>query len=349
MRTQRVGIVAAVCLSIILVTVAGWLVLAAPQRLTSGETAGLSAAERLAAIATVRDQMIKFVTAMGALILTGLGLYRYWLDKAKQRLDEDKHLIGWFDSAAGRLAAEEPNGRAAGVRTLFKLMLDSARDHMLALESICDILRRYAVAPADPTQTPIEHSLDVTAAAAALRDRPDRDETPLDLTGVWLRDVDLRGVRLRGAQLGRAEHRTADLAGADLTEADLTAAKWPHAQLARAVLHRARLTSAHLDNADLTGANLTEASCAGIQLPNAVLFTADLTRADLTAANLRGVRFRGAIMESTDLTDADLTAANLAGTDLRTVIGLTESMVRAAIVDSTTALPPNIGHPNLEP
>ncbi|MFE1591954.1 pentapeptide repeat-containing protein [Nocardia sp. NPDC058705] len=313
--------------------------------------ATMTPAERVTAETAVRGQLIASVGVLSALasVLSALavikfGVSRHYLEQDKQRLDVEKHLIGWFDSAAGRLAAEESYVRAAGVRTLFEFMLGSPRDHMLALESICDILRRFAVAPTDPTRTP-EHPLEVRAAVAALRGRPDRDETPLDLTGVWLRGVDLPGVRLRGVRLGRDEHRTADMTGADLTDADLTGAKWAHAQLAGAILRRARLVGAQLDRADLTGADLTEASGAGVHLTDAVLFTADLTRADLTGANLRGARLCGAVMDSTDLTGADLIGADLTGTDLRTVIGLTEAMVRAAVVDSTTALPPGIGHP----
>ncbi|MFF2086101.1 pentapeptide repeat-containing protein [Nocardia sp. NPDC058176] len=345
MTTRWVWAGAAVGVSIAAVVGVSWFVVAVPDRLLGADGARMTAVERVTAVTAIRAQLITYVSVLGGLVVVAYGVYRYYLEKAKQRLDEDKHLTGLFDSAAGRLADPEPAVRAVAVRTLFRLMVDSPRDHLLVLHSMGDVLRRYAVHDQHPDG---RLSPEVAAAVDALRDRPHRDEPrPLDLTGVWLRGADLTGAVLRGVRLGRPQHPGADLSDADLTAADLTAASWPRAHLSGARLHRARLHRTDFTAADLTGADLTDTVATEARLTDATLFRADLSRADLREANLSGARLRGAILESADLTGASLTGADLSGTDLRTVRGLTETMVRATTIDATTALPPGMNHPEL--
>ncbi|WP_051179777.1 pentapeptide repeat-containing protein [Nocardia concava] len=293
------------------------LVLLAPKWILGAEGRQLTPADHIAALNTVRAQCITIVTALSGIVVAAYGVYRFYLEKDKQRLDEDKHLTGLFDSAAGRLAADSPAVRAVAVRTLYRLMVDSPRDHQLVVATLCDALRQYTVTP-NPDATPGTLPSDVAAAAAALRDRPRRTEPhPLDLTGV-------------------------QLPNADLTGADLSGAIWPRARLSGATLRDTVLERTLLGGADLSGAILTNAKASHIHLADATLTQADLTAADLRGADLRRARFRGAILTSADLSDADLTGADLTGTDLRQARGLTASMLRSATVGNDTALPPGL-------
>lgn len=352
MTRTRSGSIAVAALAVPVLAALIWVVLFVPDLLVpTGGPMPLTAAERVAAATGIRGQLITFLTAIGGVTAVVYGIRRFYLDKDKQRLDEDKHLTEVFDRAAGKSTADDPLTRAFGIRTLARLMTDSTRDHEPILASILDILRRHAVAPS-PTESAIGTTPpDVTAATEALRTRPDRPERrAIDLCGVWLRHADLAGVALPAAILGRdaragSEPRTADLDGADLTGADLTAAQWPHARLRGARLRSARLESAILRRGDLTGADLTGAVAAGTDLADAVLTGADLTRTNLRGADLRRARFHSATLDRTDLTGADLTGTDFTGTDLRTVTGLTADALRTTIIDGSTALPPGLIHP----
>ncbi|MEG8183150.1 pentapeptide repeat-containing protein [Nocardia terpenica] len=350
---RTVGVTALLAVGVVGV---GWFAVAVlPGWAVGHDAAGLSVAERVAALNTARGHGITLISALGALVVAGFGIDRHFLDKDKQRLehdkqrlDQDKHLTGLFDTATARLAAAEPISRAGGVRTLFRLMAASPPDHPLVVASICDMLRLHAVAGRPDGRLPA----DLIAGVEALRDRPIRPESrPLDLIGVRLPESDWRGARLIGARFADATSH-ADLRGADLTNADLTAAECSGTGLQEAILRGAVLTRTDFTEADLTEASLTDADAVGARLANALLLRADLRGANFRGADLRRARLRGARLGAadgigTDLTDADLTDTDLTGTDLREVRGLTDAAVRAAVVDGETKLPAGVAHPRL--
>ncbi|QWF84165.1 pentapeptide repeat-containing protein [Amycolatopsis sp. CA-230715] len=299
----------------------GWFVVVPlPGWAAGAEVEALPLPERLAAVNAVRGQCMTLVSVLSGLVVGAYGVYRYYLDKDKQRLDRDKHLTGLFDSATGRLESEDSVVRAGGLRTLFRLMVDSPRDHVLVLNTICDVLRQRAAdrgsaEPADRVER------DVAAAIDALRERPDRPEPgPLPLSQLHLPKASLGRTRLTGADLRGTTLGDADLRGADLT-------------------------GATLDEAQLSGAKLTTAIAVDAVLTGAELYDADLSGADLRGASLRRARLRGAVMTDADLRSADLADADLRGVDLRGARGLTSAGVAAAIVDGDTAFPPEVNHP----
>lgn len=331
-----------------------WLVLMVlPVWVVGGDGRHMPAGERATALSSARTQTIALVTALGGLATVGAvlttarnGIRSYRMEKEKQHLEEDKHRTGWFDSATGRLASENSTERAGAIRTLSLLMADSPHMHVLVVDTLCDVLRQYAVAHSKPDGLPRMRQPDLVAAADALRDRPDRAEPrPLNLIGVRMSRFDLREIRLTGARLGHAVHGSAEMEHADLTRAELSSATWPHARLAGAILMEATLSHCILTDADLTEADLTRADAAGACLGNAAMFGADLTNAVLCGADLRRARFSGATLNRTDFTGADLTDADLRKTDLRTAFGLTEAMIRTAVTDDETVLPSGIPHP----
>jgi uncharacterized protein YjbI with pentapeptide repeats len=294
----------------------------------------LSRTDWLTAVNNTRSSLLTGLNVAVGIVVAGFGVRRYFLDRDKQRLEEDKHLIGQFDAAWGRLASEDPLIRANALRTLFRLMTDSERDRPLVLRSVCDLLRQRTGA-----ETPGRPSPDITAAVDVLRERAHRDERdPLDLTDVHLPSADLEGAVLRGASFG--------------TESVLTSAKLSDADLRDVVLTSADLTGAQLravklDGASLDGAVLTSAALAGAQAPGASFSNVSFLDADLTGTNLRGADlrravFRGAQLGHADVTGADVTDADLTGVDLSATAGLTRAMLAAAVTDAATAVPPSL-------
>jgi len=116
---------------------------------------------------------------------------------------------------------------------------------------------------------------------------------------------------------------------ADMTSADLQGVKLPGANLQWADLGDARMQDVDLRLANLQYARLRMANLKGAKLEKADLRGADLTRADLQDADLRG---------------ANLEGADIRESDLRTARGLSCEQVRAAWVDASTLLPPEIEH-----
>ncbi|MEC3975471.1 pentapeptide repeat-containing protein [Amycolatopsis sp. H20-H5] len=293
----------------------------------------LSRVDRLAAVNNVRSGLLTGLSTVVGLVVAGFGVRRYFLDRDKQRLEEDKHLVGQFDAAWGRLASEDPVIRANALRTLFRLMTDSERDRPLVLRSVCDLLRQRST----NQDGAVQQGPDITAALDALRERRRRDEPdPLNLADIHLPAADLEGAGLRGARFGsKSVLISAKLSGSDLRDAVLT-----NANLTGADLRKAALGGATLDGATLTSAVLIGADAAGTLLAGASLRGADLSGADLRGADLRRAVLREAKLDQTTLTGADLTDADLIGTDLSTTIGLTREAVTAAVTDKATALPP---------
>lgn len=311
MSIRWIRVAGTVVASVVVLGALSWFVVVLLPDWTAGrDLAQVPPAERLTAIGAVRTQWITWTSVITGLGVGAYGVYRFYLEKDKQRLDQDKHLTGLFDSATGRLESADPVVRAGGLRTLFRLMTDSPRDHQLVVETLCDVLRQRA-ADSGIDRLP----RDVVAAADALRDRPDRPEArPVDLANVRLPGVHWPGVRLPGADLGAAHLDGADLSGAILT-------------------------GTRLGDADLTGAKLTGVTAEGAGLTNAVLTGADLSSANLRGADLTRARLRDVTLTNADLTGAILADADLRGVNLSEATGLSSTALERAIVDDGTLLP----------
>lgn len=330
----RRGTTAAACL----IALAGlaWLFLGPVSIWVAGaRVAQLPPAEQTAALNAVRGQVIQLVGVLGGLVTVGYGVFKYFLERAKQRLDEDKHVTDRFSNAVGHLGSADVTVRAGGARTLQRIMADSPRDHEAVVDTLCGALRHWAVPMADSAEVSERLRDDVAAVVSALRGRPRRPEAdPLDLTGLHL-----AGANLRGTMLGEAELIGTDLSGADLRRADLTGACLRTARLTGAKLADAGLQGAVLSEATLAAADLSRACLSSARLDNTLLEGADLSDADLSGADLRRARLRDMVLTRTQLGNADLTDADLRGADLRTAIGVTASGIAVAITNGDTLLP----------
>ncbi len=145
-----------------------------------------------------------------------------------------------------------------------------------------------------------------------------------------LDNLDLSRSQLDGIRLDHADMREINFTEAKLRKADFSQSK-----LSRAIFCRARLGKAVFENAILDDADFADA-----WLPEANFRMARLQGANFRGAKLPGADLRGAIIFETDFTGAVLRSAILKGLDLQSAIGLTVEQVEAAVLDSTTLLPP---------
>lgn len=289
-----------------------------------GSSDGLTRMEWLTAVGDTRSSLLTGLSVAAGIVTAGLGVRRYFQDRDKQRLEEDKHLTSQFDAAWSRLASEDPLIRANAIRTLFRLMTRSEPDRPLVLRSVCDLLRQRTEDGADPSRP----APDVTAAVDALRERiPQTQLDPLDLRNVRLPGTDFRGASLRGACFGQA----AVLSDADLTGADLRDVTSSGLVLSGAALPSALLSHAVLEQADLQHATLHDVDARAGSFAEADFRDADLSGADLRGATLRRARFAGAKLGRANLAEADLTDVDLSGVDLSTTIGLTRESLSSAV------------------
>jgi len=191
-----------------------------------------------------------------------------------------------------------------------------------------------------------------------------------DLSEAKLQGAKLIQANLQGAKLRDAELRGANLDGARLQDAVLIGAQLQDAHLDGAVLERADLRGAHLQGVDLAGVQLQKANLRGVDLQRLNLegaqlqganlslvnlqmahllstkfHAADLTRAQLQGAQLYGTELQGAKLSGAELRDAEMYKAQLMETDLSGVVGLTQTQINQACIDSTTKLPPGIVRP----
>ncbi|MQY18547.1 pentapeptide repeat-containing protein [Nocardia macrotermitis] len=352
-----------IVLGVGMVGVAWFTMVVLPGWVVGTDADHMTATARQSAKSAVQDNSIKLLGGLGTLLVAGFGIDRLFLDRDKQRieqdkqrLDNDKHMTGQFNDATTHLAATEPNERANGVRTLFRLMVASPTDHMLVVAALCDMLRHCAIAgPPDRRRLPA----DLTAAVTALRDRPQRPESqPLDLIGVQLPGSDWRGAQLRGAHFaepGRISELpggksagggvAAGLSGGNsvygVGAVPSTGVYSPHRiGAARPGVGTAGLMGtnpvgdggtatsagtspveennvATLSGADFTGADLSETHCTGVDFTRAVFRDANLSGADLADANLGAADLVGANATDAHFVNAQFADADLRGTTLR--------------------------------
>lgn len=268
--------------------------------------------------------LITAVTAIGALVFTGLSLSstrdQVAIAQAQTTLAEQGQITDRYSKAVGQLdsaGAEHLQARLGAVYAMERLAHDSARDQPTIVEVLSAFIRSTAATPTGntgfgqgavscPAQRP---GVDVQAALTVLgrRDISRDNSTRISLGHTCLGQVFLPHARLRDADLEFAAAKAADLRQADLRDAtlnvsDLTNADLADADLAGAKLNFARLNSESPGTADLTGATLDGA---------------ELGEASLSAANLRGAGLRGCDLRAANLRGADLRGANLTGADLR--------------------------------
>jgi hypothetical protein len=171
--------------------------------------------------------MVTAVTAIGALVFTGLSLNA---TREQTALSEQGQITDRYGKAVeqiGRQDADNLQIRLGGIYALERLAQDSPRDQPTIIEVLSAFVRA-STTPALPDPCPDDPAIrgpaaDVQAALTALgRRNPNHDgNTRVDLRRACLAFAELVGAHLAGAELIDTELVGADLSGADLSDARL--------------------------------------------------------------------------------------------------------------------------------
>lgn len=237
--------------------------------------------------------------------------------------------IGMPDGAHAATRAHQPSFTPAALAALPESIPESPRTPVrsgkstesaqYADDAVIPLDLAPAMDPCPPVQTP---------------DFRGRDLAGSEVQEADFKCADLRDATLAGAELIRGDLRGADLTGADLQGADLRHADLRHVTALGADMAEARLTSADLREADLRDVTFRCPDC-----------PAERVHASFWWVNLQGADLRGADFGRSDLGLANLQQADLRGANLSQVLRLgtppDHALLRAAIYDASTKLPPN--------
>jgi hypothetical protein len=215
-----------------------------------GTPDGVSAAERLNAVNTVRTTLIQFVGAFGLYGSIVYAARTFALTGRGQSADR-------YMKAIEQIACDEPRIIIGGIYALEQIAREDKRYASVVIDVLSALVRERASRPVSAVPA------DVQAALTALT-RFKSGTGYLDL-----RNLHLPGVNLQNAKFQRAKLSGSDLSGAILVDADLAGAD---------------LSRSSLANADLSGATLREASLIDTVLVNARRHRVDMAGADLTGA-----------------------------------------------------------------
>jgi hypothetical protein len=338
--TRRSWAVASLAAAVIVLILVIWLLpsfIVAHDVPASGQKASLTDVQRVAAIATSRQELLWAAGGLIAVITLAFTWQRDRVARERADLDRDANFTTRYTEAIKQLSDENLAVRLGGVYALERIAADSVRDRQTILDVLAAYLR--AQPSMDPTE-PIPLPPEDVAAAAVVLGRITQLSPPrhaIRLPALSLPLVDLRGANLNEAEFGRAFLEQANLSGANLRSASLVGANLGHADLAGAVMRSANLMKASLirdlNRAFFTDADLSRASLRSVFARGARLQGATLTDADLTGADLRGAQLTGAVLFAANLTRADLTTANLIDADL------TATNLTGVVYDHTTQWP----------
>jgi Pentapeptide repeats (8 copies) len=294
--------------------------------------------------------VLAWVRAHGWLVGTlvaFLSLLAAWVVSLTAHIVFAGHRTACLTSALAQLREPTRVNHLPAIAALERIARASPADHRALMELLTAYVRAHAGWSPPATQPPTGASSSQARhrAEKSLPIAPPAPEIQAALTALgrrtWsyeaeeqslnLRQVDLRGVDLQEAHLEGADLKYSHLEGADLTGAYLVGSL-----LSQAHLERASLLGTHLEGAYLGEAHLEGATLQGAHLEQAILRGAHLERSDLSGAHLERADLGGA-----DLAAALLSEAHLEGADLTAAIHLTWEQIAAAIIDSTTRLPPH--------
>ncbi len=291
-------------------------------------------------------EMITALTAIGALIFTGLSLNAAL---ENNKTNEESQFTDRYSRAVAQLDQAGPehlHGRIGTIYAFERIARDSPRDQPSIVEMLSAFVRTTRPTPtvrekrellgsdevsgpelACPSPRPLEQDARAALTVLGRRDHTRDNGTHTDLTRTCLNGVDLRGLQLDEALLSGADLDGSSLIGshlsrADLRYADLRSANFNKADLNESDLTSAYLNDAHLSEAQLNRAHLTWASAETVDLSHANLNGADLYNARLKRAQLSGAELKDALLEGANLTEANLfetnvTSANIGFSNLR--------------------------------
>jgi len=326
-----------------------------------------------AALGEVRQHVLSLL----GLIATFVGLlaapfviFMIFMAERRTRATEESYITGRISDAVTQLGMErtvwedglqntEPNleVRLGAIYTLERVAMESRRDHISVMETLCAYVRENTRTPRydeDASKeawgklakrkkkqvwdlTPDEKSSvatlmpprpDIQAALTIFGRRNERAPGRIDYEVANDFVLDLRGCHLAHADLNNANLGPVLLDGSNLQNASLSVAK----------LNGASLNHVNLQEADLFKANLSDASLNGAQMQ----------RSWLDWANFQGARMVMARFQEANFSAAEMLYAGVKAADFTGVTHLSGEQLQVMIGDGSTILPKGMKQPAVE-
>lgn len=304
--------------------------------------------------------MITALTAVGALIFTGLSLNatrnQVAIAQSQNAISEQGQFTDRYTKAVEQLdraGADHLQARIGAVYSLERLTHDSPRDQPTIIEVLSAFIRTNTPAPTAAPENSFKSVLcpnesvrpDVQAALVVLgRRNPEHDQR----TRISLRQTCLVAVVFDQANLSGADFVGANLTnahilnGIDLTNANLYGADLGGVMYADTLGPKpnksthSKYDGASFSHANLPGFGVFAGSLAKTDFSDANLDGASIGFSDLRGANFSGANLRGAKLANSDLRGATFRAAVLLGADLQNAEHDQSTEVDDARTDSST-------------
>lgn len=314
--------------------------------------------------------LLGMVATFIALLAAPFIIFIIFMAERRTRATEESYLTGRISDAVTQLGMErtvwedglqntKPNleVRLGAIYTLERVAIESRRDHISIMETLCAYVRENTRQPrydedaskekwAEVAKKKKKEIWDLTnderASVAVLL--PPRADIQAALTILGRRDE---------RSPGRLEYEIRnnfhlDLRGSNLANADLNNANFGPVLLDDANLQGASLFVAKLKGASLNHVNLQEADLFKVNLSDASLNGAQLQRSWLDWANFQGARMVMARFQEANFSAAEMLYAGVKAADFTGVTHLSKDQLDVMIGDGSTILPPGMRAPLVE-
>lgn len=326
-----------------------------------------------AALGEVRQHVLSLL----GLIVTFVGLlaapfvvFIIFMAERRTRATEESYITGRISDAVTQLGMErtvwedgmqntEANleVRLGAIYTLERVAIESRRDHISVMETLCAYVR-------ENTRTPRfdeDASKEAWAALAKKKKKQVWDLTPAEkitVATIMPPRPDIQAAltvfgRRNERAPGRIDFETAndfvlDLRGCNIAHADLNNANLGPVLLDGSNLQGASLSVAKLSGASLNHVNLQEADLFKANLSDASLNGAQMQRSWLDWANFQGARMVMARFQEANFSAAEMLYAGVKAADFTGVTHLSGEQLKVMIGDGSTILPKGMKQPTVE-
>ncbi len=305
-----------------------------------------------------------------ALLAAPFIIFSIFMAERRTRATEESYITGRISDAVTQLGMErtvwedglqntQPNleVRLGAIYTLERVAIESKRDHIAIMETICAYIRENTRVPRFDEDASKEAwakiakkekkeiwdlTKDERASVAALL--PPRADIQAALTILGRRDERAPG-RL---DFETANNFVLDLRGSNLAHADLNNANFGAVLLDDANLQGASLSVAKLKGASLNHVNLQEADLFKVNLSDASLNGAQMQRSWLDWANFQGARMVMARFQEANFSATEMLYAGVKAADFTGVTHLSKGQLDVMIGDGSTILPAGMPHPSVD-
>ncbi len=327
--------------------------------------------------AVALGEVRQHVLSLLGLIATFVGLlaapfviFMIFMAERRTRATEESYITGRISDAVTQLGMErtvwedgmqntEPNleVRLGAIYTLERVAIESRRDHISVMETLCAYVRENTRRP----RFDEDASKEAWAALAKKKKKQVWDLNQEEKTSVATLMPPRPDIQAALTVFGRRNERAPgridyeasqnfvlDLRGCNIALADLNNANLGPILLDESNLQGASLSVAKLNGASLNHVNLQEADLFKANLSDASLNGAQMQRSWLDWANFQGARMVMARFQEANFSAAEMLYAGVKAADFTDVTHLSGEQLKVMIGDGSTILPKGMKQPSVE-